>query len=116
SFPYLALYSTPGAQSYPSHVIHHLKDDVLLERGLGVVVNPRGDDADWAFSYGDILQYHLHGRFYPPPEEDVPVPASGLAPEARLPAPARKVLREFLGRLGVAAPGMRFAAWDHAGP
>jgi len=67
--PYFALHTEPagaaGALPHPSHVIHHLLEDLLLERGLGVVINPVGPDADWAFSYGDLLQFHLHGGFYP---------------------------------------------------
>jgi hypothetical protein len=116
-FPYFALYSTPGDQPYPGHVIHHMKDDYLLDQGLGVVINPRGEEADWAFSYGDILHYHLYGAFYPPlPGGTAPAGWPDLTPQARLPQVARSVLRTFLGRLGVADPRVRTATWDHAGP
>lgn len=116
-FPYFALYSTPGEQPYPGHVIHHMKDDFMLDQGLGAVINPEGEDADWAFSYGDILHYHLYGAFYPPlPGGPAPAGWPVLAPEARLPEVARKALRTFLARLGVADPGVRLATWDHAGP
>jgi len=111
--PFFALHSTPAGQACPAHVIHHLKDDFLLDRGLGVVINPCGQEADWAFTYGDILQFQLHGVFYPDqagPERPV------LTPQARLPQAARKVVRTFLQGLGVAAPEVRFASWDHAGP
>jgi len=116
TFPYFALHSTPGEQPFPSHVLHHLKDDVLLEHGLGAVINPRGEDADWAFSYGDILHFHLYGAFYPPQAGAAPDRDPGLPPEARLPREARAVLRGFLARLGVAASRFRFGARDHAGP
>lgn len=114
--PYFALHTEPadaaGALPHPSHVIHHLLEDLLLERGLGAVINPVGADADWAFTYGDLLQFHLHGGFYPARTSLAdPMPA-----EARLPAPARQALRSYLQQLGVAAPGVRLGAIDHAGP
>ena len=116
-FPYFALHSTPGEQPCPGHVIHHMKDDYLLEQGLGAVINPQGEEADWAFSYGDILHYHLYGAFYPPlPGEPAPAGWPVLPPGARLPRVARTVLRAFLGRFGVADPKVRLATWDHAGP
>jgi len=112
--PYFALHSTGAEPDFPTHVIHHMKDDFLLERGLGVVINPSGQEADWALSYGDILNFHLHGAFYPAPAGAVP--GLGLAPGDRLPPPARHALRVFLQGLGVAAPRVQLAAWDHAGP
>jgi hypothetical protein len=116
-FPFFALHATPDDQPYPAHVIHHMKDDILLERGMGVVINPSGQEADWAFTYGDILHFHLHGVFYPAPAEATPVPPDqGLAPQDRLPQAARNALRVFLQGLGVPAPTVLLAAWDHAGP
>ena len=43
-------------------------------------------------------------------------PAPVLDPAERLPRVARNALRAFLQPLGVAAPGVLLAAWDHAGP
>ncbi len=114
-FPYFALHGTPGEPPGPPRCIRRLKDDLLLTQGLGVVLNPRGEDADWAFSYGDILHFHLYGRFYPLPEgamQDAPLI---LPPDGRLPRPARAVLRAFLARLGVAGTRIRWGAQDHAG-
>ena len=112
--PYFALHSTPGTLPFPTHVLHHMMDDFLLEHGLGVVFNPSGQDSDWAFTYGDILNFHLSGAFYPAPEGAAP----GAEPPARdrLPQPARQVLRSFLERLGVTRPRVMFASSDHAGP
>jgi hypothetical protein len=110
--PYFALHSTPpDPQAFPSHVIHHMKDDALLEHGMGVVINPSGQEADWAFSFGDILHFHLHGCFYPPKA----AAPEGRAPQA-LPVAARKAMRAFLQGLGVAEPRVMLAARDHAGP
>jgi hypothetical protein len=114
--PYFALHSTQGEQPLPTHVIHHMQNDILLEQGLGVVINPSGQDSDWAFSYGDILHFHLHGTFYPAKQTEAASPVQGMAPQSRLPQAARKALRVFLQGLGVAAPRVMFAAWDHAGP
>jgi hypothetical protein len=111
--PYFALHSTPAEpQDFPSHVIHHMKDDALLEHGMGVVINPSGQEADWAFSFGDILHFHLNGCFYPPKGEDAPL---GRAPQA-LPLAARRAMRSFLQGLGVQEPRVMLAARDHAGP
>jgi len=119
-FPYFALYSPKPLQAYPSHILHHMKDDFLLDQGLGIVINPDGPDADWAFSYGDLLNYHLNGVFYPAQSHLASAcavePESSPAPEERLPPAARKALRTFLQGLGVAEPGVRLAAWDGAGP
>jgi hypothetical protein len=111
--PFFALRSGHGDQPFPSHVIHHMQEDFLLDQGLGVVINPAGQEADWAFTYGDILNFSLYGVFYPVAAGSQ---IRGLSPQARLPQPARKAMRAFLQQLGVAAPGVRFAAWDHAGP
>lgn len=110
--PLFALHSGGPEGGFPSHVLHHMKDEFLLERGLGAVINPGDQDADWAFSYGDILQYHLHGAFYPSRDSG----ACELGPQARLPQAARKVIRAFLQSLGAQAPGVKFAARDQAGP
>ena len=112
-FRYFALHSTPGPLEFPTHVIHHMLDDFLLEHGLGVVINPAGQHSDWAFSYGDLLHFHLHGSFYPAQDEGAVCAAS---PQARLPQVARDVLRGLLQRLGVADPRVMFGACDHAGP
>jgi len=112
--PFFALYSDKGEQDYPVHVIHHMKDDILLEHGMGVVINPTGQNADWAFSFGDILNFHLHGTFYP--SKGGTAPAQGMAPQSRLPQPARKAIRAFLQDLGVSSPKVMLSAWDHAGP
>ncbi len=115
SFPYFALHGTPVEPPGPLRSIRRLVDDLLLTQGLGVVLNPRGEDADWAFSYGDILHFHLYGRFYPLPEGAMQDAPRVLPPAGRLPRPARTVLKAFLARLGVAAPRIRWGAQDHAG-
>ncbi|MDR3669875.1 MAG: hypothetical protein P4L36_03470 [Holophaga sp.] len=113
--PYFALHSTPAdPQDFPSHVIHHMKDDALLEHGMGVVINPNGQEADWAFSFGDILHFHLYGSFYPA-KGGASKASPGRAPQA-LPVAARKALRAFLQGLGVKEPRVMLAARDHAGP
>jgi hypothetical protein len=113
--PHFVLHSTPGALAFPTLVLHHMMDDFLLEQGLGVVINPHGQDSDWAFTFGDLLNFHLHGWFYPA-EAGEQAPVKPLSAQARLPEPARNALRAFLERLGVAAPRVMFAACDHAGP
>jgi len=116
NFPFFALSSTQTEQAYPTYVIHHMKDDILLVQGMGVVINPSGQDADWAFTYGDILNFQINGAFYPPAAGAAAVSHEPLPAEARLPLAARKVLRTFLQKLGVAAPRVMFGAQDHSGP
>jgi hypothetical protein len=112
--PYLALGTEALGAGFPTLVLHHLEEDVLLERGLGAVINAGDTEADWAFSFGDIVHHHLYGVFYPDQVE--PGAAASLPPSERVPQAVRRALRAFLGDLGVSAPGFLVSACDHAGP
>jgi hypothetical protein len=114
--PYFVLLSSPDGLGYPAHVIHHLLEDFLLDQGLGVVINPDGQDADWAFTFGDLVNYGLHGVFYPSQSYLAP-PGGGVegAPVAELPPPIRASLRTYLQSMGVAEPGFLVASRDRSG-
>jgi hypothetical protein len=43
--------------------IHNIKDDILLKKGYGVLINPADHSAEWIFSYGDIVNLHLRQEF-----------------------------------------------------
>ena len=114
--PYVQLFLPEEGVSFTCYVIENMKDDFLLEQGLGVVINPTATGPDWVLSYGDILNLHLNQVFYSTEEtpfskqrrdeviegaEEVLVaqPAELLLPQV-----TRDVLCEFLKNNGVAAP------------
>lgn len=94
-----------------------MKDDFLLEQGLGVVINPSSPTGpDWVLTYGDILNFHLVNEFYTTaetpfskPQHDEVIAESeevmvGQPAGSVLPPVARKVLGAFLQSNGVAVP------------
>src|SRR6185503_5218932 len=99
-------------QPFQAFVIRRMKDDFLLEAGYGIVVNPRGSYADWVFSYGDIVNFHLTGEFYTSvntPEANDGEFLNGEVSvsdvhEKYLPKQTRSVIREFLRSQGVQQP------------
>jgi hypothetical protein len=114
-FPYFQLLLPEPETHFQCYVLGRMKDDFLLEQGLGVVINPDRGMPDWVFSYGDIVNYHLTGEFYSPVEEDADLPGQEVLendeealveqPSAEyLPARARGAIREHLIRLGVREP------------
>jgi len=110
-FPYFQLNTPEPLQEFQCFVLRHMKDDFLLEKGFGVVINPLKGQPDWVFSYGDIVNYHLRNEFYtkstvwnlPANEtikEEVKVLA-GQPSESILPVQTRAVIREFLSGIGI---------------
>jgi hypothetical protein len=91
-----------------------MKDDFLLEAGYGIVINPHGSQsyADWVFSYGDVLNFHINGEFYTsvhiPEFEDDELNYGDVQCEAPsekfLPNQARTVIKDFLKSQGVQQP------------
>lgn len=113
-FPYFQLFLPEPGVEFQSFVFDRMKDDFLLEKGLGVVINPTENTADWVFSYGDIVHYHLKKTLeYPEnqntnqddmkiePNEQVMI---GAPSEEMLPQTARKVLDQLLKMNGIPAP------------
>ena len=115
-FPYFQLFLPEPGVGFQCYVIDRMKDDFLLERGLGVVINPTPAGPDWALSYGDIVNFALTREFYTTgetpfsravsdevieTEEQVMV---GQPNETLLPQATRDVLREYLQTNGVAMP------------
>ena len=41
-----------------------MKDDFLLDKSLGVAINPGENSVDWVFSYGDIVNLYLNNEFF----------------------------------------------------
>lgn len=115
-FPYFRLFLPEPHKTFQCFVIDRMKDDFLLTSGLGVVVNPVPNGADWVFSYGDILNLYLNKTFYTLSEtpfsketidevlaEDEEV-MIGQPAESILPHQARKIIAAFLKANGVMSP------------
>lgn len=116
SLPYFQLFLPEPGLSFQCYVIERMKDDFLLERGLGVVINPTPAGPDWVFSYGDIVNFALHHEFYTTGETPFSKQVSdeviegeeqvmvGQPNETLLPQATRNVLREYLQQNGIATP------------
>ena len=113
-FPYFVLHTPEPNKPFESFCIRNMKDDLLLAKGVGVVINPKENAVDWVFSYGDIVNLHLNNEFYSK-KIDVELPAEetirkeekvliAQPSESYLPAQARQVLRTFLQSVGVKRP------------
>jgi hypothetical protein len=119
-FKYFVLRTPPAGGNNVSSCIENLKDDLLLEKGFGVVINPEGNLADWVFSYGDIVNLQLNKEFVSTTEQRgiehidmtkkmglinkgeqwmVAQPSQGY-----LPKQTRAIIRSFLQRKGIKRP------------
>lgn len=126
-FPYFQLFLPEPGVAFQCFVINRMKDDFLLENGMGVVINPVESGADWVLTYGDILNLHLNKVFYTTEghsfagerrnevvdeEEQVMVAQPS---EALWPLFARKVLRDFLLQNGIEEPKILLMMRHHKG-
>ena len=113
-FPYFILSLPDAYQSFQAFTIRHMTDDFLLDSGYGVVINPKGNQADWVFSYGDIVNFHINNEFYTTvdtpgieqkevlkKDEEVLIAQPS---EKYLPKKARSVIRDFLKSMGISTP------------
>lgn len=115
-FPYFQLFLPEPGVEFQCYVIDRMKDDFLLERGLGVAINPTNTGPAWVLSYGDVLNFHLHNEFYSTgetpfskqlsdevteSEEEVMI---GQPSELLLPQLTRNILRDYLTSNGVDSP------------
>jgi hypothetical protein len=113
-FPYFMLFLPNQYQPFQAFVIRRMKDDFLLEAGYGIVINPHGAQsyADWVFSYGDIVNFHINGEFYTsihiPEFEDDELNYGDVQAEQPsekfLPKQARLVIKDFLKSQGMQLP------------
>jgi hypothetical protein len=115
-FPYFQLFLPEPGVGFQCYVIDRMKDDFLLERGLGVVINPTPAGPDWVLSYGDIVNFALNSEFYTTAETPFSKEVSdeviegeeqvmvGQPNETLLPQVTRDILREYLQSNGIATP------------
>jgi hypothetical protein len=110
-FAYFQLNIPEPNKEFQCYVLKHMKDDFLLEKGIGVVINSQKDQPDWVFTYGDIVNFHLNNEYYSKApnwnlqkkevineNEEVLV---GQPSEQYLPNQTRKILSEYLKQMGV---------------
>lgn len=108
-FPYFALSTPEPYQAFESFCIRNLKDDLLLEKGIGIAINPKASSVEWVFSYGDIVNLHLNKEFYTETgnveienEETIKKDEKVLMAqpsESYLPKQTRKVIKKFYKRM-----------------
>lgn len=113
-FYYFGLKIPEPSKPFESFCISNMVSDFLLEKGLGVSINPNNNSADWAFSYGDIVNLHLRKEFYTPvgnieksfvevikQKEEVLVAQPS---EDYLPKETRTILKHYLPLIGIKDP------------
>ncbi len=115
-FPYRILL-TPQTEALSQAV--PLKD-VIEEatiQGTGIVLNPRGNGADWVFTYGNLWSYRAFGAFFVPVERSFESGSVTLKKDTSLlvgapsemffPSYARRVIGAYLREvLKIAEPGI----------
>jgi len=112
-FPYFQLLIPEVGQPFECYVVNFLKE-ALLKEGLGIVLNAGKGQPDWVCSYGDLLNFYLHGEFYSTMPAAVDSASEALSAyeeawvgqpsETYLPAMTRAVLRHYLIQVGVKDP------------
>jgi hypothetical protein len=65
-YPYMQLFTPLPGVKFDCYTIERLMDDVLLENGLGVVLNPDKPQPDWVLTYGDLVNLKLFGSLLSP--------------------------------------------------
>jgi hypothetical protein len=115
-FPYFQLFLPEPNQQFQCYVIDRMKDDFLLNLGYGVVVNPIGEQPEWVFTYGDIVNLHINHVFYTSDKTDFSKNGQdeviqekeevliGQPSEYILPAATRQILSGFLQARGINTP------------
>jgi len=114
-FPYFQLFLPEPGTEFQSFVIERMKDDFLIERGYGVIINSGAEQPEWVLSYGDILNLHLNNSFLVTEsafnidssdevvkeQEEVMI---GQPSAYILPAETRKLLKDFFELNGIPDP------------
>ena len=115
-YPYFQLFLPEPNQQFQCYVIDRMKDDFLLNLGYGVVINPIGEQPEWVFTYGDIVNLHVNHVFYTSEKTAFSKSAQdevirekeevliGQPSEYILPAATRQVLSSFLQAQGINTP------------
>jgi hypothetical protein len=108
-FPYFVLVKPPVAQAFTPFCVSHILGH-CTSSGIGIVIEPTENEADWVFTYGDLFSLRAYGSFHGDPidqEESAAAPKievleqdrnvmTGSPSEEFLPAWARRVIAGFL--------------------
>ncbi len=115
-FPYFVLKVPEEGKAFTTYSLRHVMDNYLLEQGIGVVINPGANSAEWVFSYGDLVNLHLNGAFFTEAdtvdvqfEEKISKDEEVLVAqpsEKYLPLHTRKCLKKFLIAIGIEKPAI----------
>ena len=113
-FPYFSLATPKPNKQFESFCIKNMKDDFLLEKGFGVIVNPIEDSVDWVFTYGNIVNFHLNNEFYTETdfleiktEETIKNDEEVLIAQPSdkyLPKQTRNIIRKYMQNRGIKHP------------
>lgn len=69
-FPYFILRTPEPNKPFESFCVKNMTENFLLNNGWGIVFNPAEDkSADWVFTYGGIVNYHLNKEFWSATDE-----------------------------------------------
>lgn len=113
-FPYFVLKTPEANKPFESFCIQNMKDDFLLDKGLGVAINPNDTSVDWVFSYGDIVNLQINKELLTKIdniqiEKEVTIQKDekvllAQPSETFLPRQARQNLKSFLQSIGNKRP------------
>lgn len=111
-FPYFRMSLPNPGTSFQCYVLRHMKDDFLLENGMGVVIHAEQAKPDWVFRYGDIVNLELNNELYSQPgtwgiltDDDFDHAYLASQPsEQLLPKRVRSLMREHCSRWGIKDP------------
>lgn len=122
-YPYVQLQSVHSDENFKAFVINKQLPTLLMQ-GFGVVINSQNEQPDWAFSYGDIVNYELNDTFYTENsvfshnKENVAIGSDekvliGHPSDAILPKYLKNQLRDFLKHAGIPTPKVMLIARNH---
>ena len=126
-FPYLHLCLPESNVPFPAYSIEFLRESVLINNGLGIVIESSEGKAEWVFSHGDVLNLHLNNEYFTQADPSNSRISSsdtdsklvieagtnmlvGAPSDVYLPTATRTAIRNFLERSGVSNPKVTLLA------
>ncbi len=131
-FTYFVLNTPDINKTFEPYCIQNMKDDFLLNNGWGIVLNPAEDkSAEWVFTYGNIVNFHLNNEFVSVTEdaavENIEFTKTvgvikkaeqvlvAQPSESYLPKATRRALKAFLQRKGITRPKLMMLTTNSQG-
>lgn len=113
-FPYFVLLIPQPGKPFESFCLQNMKDDFLLEKGLGVTINQDENSLEWVFSHGDIVNLHLKKEFYSKSDNSIVENEEIIKKdeqiliaqpsETYLPLQTRIIIKKHLQNIGIKKP------------